>query len=153
MKHTKQIKSILKSFKHATDGIVYVFSTQRNMKIHLVLTLTVLFFSLIFKVEAYQLLFVLSSIMLVMCMELINTAIERVVDLVTEDYHPLAKIAKDVAAGAVLFSALFAFIVGVYVFLPYLLVAFSLEIPISIEFIVIFAVLAILMMLLLRIKK
>lgn len=140
----EQFRRILKSFSHATDGILYVFITQRNMKIHLGITILVLVFSFVFKVATYQLLFVLSSIALVMCMELVNTAVEKTVDLVTNEFHPLAKIAKDVAAGAVLFAAIFAFIIGLYVFLPYLFDLFSYDPAFSLESIIIGVVLLIL---------
>lgn len=141
----EQLKRIIKSFTHATEGILYVFTTQRNMKIHLGITILVLVCSFFFDVATYQLLFVLSSIALVMCMELVNTAVEKTVDLMTDEYHPLAKIAKDVAAGAVLFAAIFAFIIGLYVFLPYLLSMLEYDLPYPIESVIIVVVLCILL--------
>lgn len=141
----EQLKRIIKSFTHATEGILYVFTTQRNMKIHLGITILVLVCSFFFDVATYQLLFVLSSIALVMCMELVNTAVEKTVDLMTDEYHPLAKIAKDVAAGAVLFAAIFAFIIGLYVFLPYLFSMLEYDLPYPIESVIIVVVLCILL--------
>jgi diacylglycerol kinase len=110
------IKDRLNSFSHAINGIKYVFATQKNMQIHFFLSVVALFLCAILKVSIVEVLFVLFAIVFVMVMELVNTAIERSVDLITSDFHPLAKIAKDVAAGAVLFAAIFAFIVGLYVF-------------------------------------
>jgi diacylglycerol kinase len=111
------IKDRLNSFSHAIKGIKYVFATQKNMQIHLFLSVVALFLCAFLKVSSIEVLLVLFSIVFVMVMELVNTAIERTVDLITSDFHPLAKIAKDVAAGAVLFAAIFAFIVGLYVFI------------------------------------
>jgi diacylglycerol kinase len=110
------IKDRLNSLSHAINGIKYVFATQKNMQIHLFVSVVALFLCAILKVSIVEVLFVLFAIVFVMVMELINTAIERTVDLITSGFHPLAKIAKDVAAGAVLFAAIFAFIVGLYVF-------------------------------------
>lgn len=127
----KELQRITKSFRHAFAGITYVFTSQRNMQIHLVVALSVLILSVLLQVPKVQLLLVFFSVVFVMCMELMNTAIERTVDLVTSDYHPLAKIAKDVAAGAVLFAAIFAFMIGLYVFTEPLLQLFSYQIPFS----------------------
>jgi diacylglycerol kinase (ATP) len=147
----KRSKRVFKSFKYALEGISYVFSTQNNMRIHLWVAIAVLILSLILDVPAYQLLLVFFSIVFVMCMELINTAIEKTVDLYTSEFHPLAKIAKDVAAGAVLFAAIFAFIIGVYVFADPLLALFSYKLTVPLDRYMILLFLSIL--LLLRLKK
>lgn len=138
------------SFKFAFEGITYVLSTQNNMRIHVVVAFIALILSIILDVPQYQLLLVFFSIVFVMCMELINTAIEKTIDLMTTEYHPLAKIAKDVAAGAVLFAAIFAFIIGVYVFTRPLLALFSYELTFPLERFLLVVVFSILLLLWLK---
>jgi diacylglycerol kinase len=111
---------LLKSFRYAIEGLKYVVITQRNMRIHFITALVVLFLSLCLPLSKLEILILFISITLVLFGELINTSIETVVDMVTKEYHPLAKIAKDVAAGAVFLTAGLAFIVGTSIFFPYL---------------------------------
>jgi len=103
------------------EGFLFGIKTQRNMRIHLVIAAIVLLCCYAFRISRTELLFVLLSISMVITCELINTAIEKAVDTATQEYNPTAKIAKDVAAGAVLFSALNAAAVGIIVFGPKLL--------------------------------
>lgn len=114
------VTKVLKSFRYALDGLRYTAITQRNMRIHFVVALAVLLVSLYLPVSKFEVLVLFVSIVLVLFAELLNTAIEAIVDLVTEEYHPLAKVAKDVAAGAVLLTAGLAVMVGISVFYPYL---------------------------------
>jgi diacylglycerol kinase len=86
------------------------------MKIHAVLALIALALALVLRLSTVELLFVMLSIAVVIIAELLNTAIEKTVDLAMPDWHPTAKIAKDVAAAAVFVAAVFAFAVGVVVF-------------------------------------
>jgi undecaprenol kinase len=109
-------KSFLSSFGFAAEGIRYAMTTQRNMKVHGVAALLVVLAAIVLGVSSIQWLFLLLSITLVLTAELFNTALEAVVDLVSLDIHPLAKAAKDTAAGAVLLTAAFAVIVGIVVF-------------------------------------
>ena len=101
-KHKTTAQTITKSFGHAFDGIFAGFE-ERNMKIHCTMAVLVVFFGLI------------------MGLELVNTALEAVVDLVTKEYQPLAKRAKDTAAGAVLIAAIMAAAAGLIIFIPRLL--------------------------------
>ncbi|MDK2888142.1 MAG: diacylglycerol kinase [Thermoanaerobacter sp.] len=114
--------SFRKSFGYALAGLAYALRTQPNMRFHLLAALVVVVAALWLRIEERDFLLVLLAITLVMMAEMFNTALERVVDLCTGRYHPLAKIAKDVAAGAVLLAALNSLIVGLVVFYPYLLV-------------------------------
>ncbi len=114
------VKKVLKSFRYALEGLKYTVVTQRNMRIHLVVALAVLLVSLYLPLQKMEVLILFVAITLVLFAELINTAIEAVVDMVTSEYHPLAKIAKDVSAGATLLTAGLAVIVGISVFYPYL---------------------------------
>lgn len=111
-----KIKKVVDSFNYAIDGILYAVRTQRNMRIDMVAALIVLtacFFTSLSKVE---LLVIIISIAMVVSAELMNTAIECTVDMSANYYHPLAKIAKNVAAGGVLVTAINSVIVGYVIF-------------------------------------
>lgn len=102
----------------AVQGIVYALKNERHMQFHLAATLMVLLVGWVLTLTPTQWLMVAFAITLVWVTELLNTAIETVVDLYTSHYHPLAKIAKDVAAGAVLVAAINALVVAMVIFLP-----------------------------------
>ena len=150
MKWLHDIKRIYQSFKYAFEGISYVIATERNMKVHISVALMVLILSFLLDIPRYQLLLVFFSIVFVMCMELINTALEKVVDLTTKEFHPIAKIAKDVAAGAVLFAAIFAFMIGVYVFTDPFLALLKLQPSFPIDRIIIVIMLSLLIAFILK---
>lgn len=111
-------RPIFQSFNYAIDGIVYVLRTQRNMRIHFSIAALVLLFSLALGVESTQFIILTIAIALVIISELFNTAIESAIDVTTNTYDPLAKIAKDVAAGAVLVSTIVAVTIGYLIFFP-----------------------------------
>lgn len=94
------------------------FNREQNLLIHICATVVVTIFGIIFKLKLYEWLLVYSMVTLVITSELINSSIELTVDLYTKKFHPLAMVAKDVAAGAVVVSAFTAICVGLYVFLP-----------------------------------
>ncbi|AGK97083.1 diacylglycerol kinase [Clostridium pasteurianum] len=111
-----KVKKVVDSFNYAIDGILYAVRTQRNMRIDMIsalLVLTACFFTDLSKVEV---LIVTITITMVISAEMINTAVECTVDMSANYYHPLAKIAKNVAAGAVLVTAVNAAIVGYIIF-------------------------------------
>ena len=110
-----------KSFSYALTGIKTALWTERNMRIHLIASIFVIGFSWYFSVSKLEWLFVIVAIGGMFSLELINTAIERVVDMVTEEYHPLAKQAKDLAAGAVFIYAVTAVVIGILIFFPHIL--------------------------------
>jgi len=112
--------NLLKSFKFAFEGIFHAFYHERNMRIHGLMALIVIFFAAYLKVRAEDWVILLLLIALVISLELVNTAVERVVDLKSPDVHPLAKQAKDVAAGAVLMMSIMSVIIGVCIFIKYL---------------------------------
>jgi diacylglycerol kinase len=105
-----------RSFRYAYEGIKYALDTQRNMKFHFCVAFLVLLAALLIHLPKTDILFILLAVTLMIVTELINTAVEKTVDLAMPDRHPLAKIAKDVAAASVLVSAGFAVIVGMIVF-------------------------------------
>jgi diacylglycerol kinase len=110
--------NLLASFRFAAAGIYYCMRTQRNMRIHVVVGAVALGLALWLDVARVEVALVAAVCTLVITMEMINTAIESAVDLYTHRRHPLAKIAKDVAAAAVLVSALNAVVVGALVLGP-----------------------------------
>lgn len=110
------MKRLVESFNHAIDGIIETARTQKNMKIHLVVAILVLVSCLFFDISKGEFLSIAIVITLVIVLELINTAIEAIIDMTTNYYHPLAKIAKNAAAGAVLVMAISSCIVGYIVF-------------------------------------
>ncbi|MCL5058586.1 MAG: diacylglycerol kinase family protein [Actinobacteria bacterium] len=113
--------SFLGSFVYAFRGIVWVAATQRNMKIHLAAAVAVLAAAVWFGLSPAETAVIVLAVALVMVAETINSAIEKVVDMVTGGYHPLARMAKDAAAGAVLLAAFFSAVVGALVLLPHII--------------------------------
>lgn len=111
----------LRSFGYALEGIFHVLRTQRNMKVHLAATLLVAAVGLFLRLSNAEWLSVSFAIFFVLAAECLNTAIEAIVDLVSPQHHPLAKIAKDCAAGAVLLAAMYSLVVAYFVFGPKLM--------------------------------
>lgn len=111
-----RVASPWRAFRHASDGILYATLTQRNMLIHLLAFATILALALGLHVGPTGLIALCFAGTLVVLSEMLNTAVEAIVDLVTPHYHPLARVAKDVGAGATFVAALNAVVVGVVVF-------------------------------------
>lgn len=116
MTEGSQRSTLLESFSYAFQGLVHVFRHQRNMQIHFGLSFLVLVASLFFGLNRLELVAVFFAISLVLIAEMLNTALEAAIDLVTSSYDPKAKIAKDVAAGAVLVAAINSLVVAYFVF-------------------------------------
>ena len=112
----RKSRTLLESFIYAISGIAYSLKTQRNMRIHFVMAGIVMLFGLLFRLSPLEMALVFFTISFVIICEMINTSIEATIDLFTKEYHPLAKIGKNVAAGAVLIAALNAIIVGYLIF-------------------------------------
>lgn len=110
--------SLAASFRHAFEGIFTCIRHERNMKIHCCMAILVVFGGTVLRISLREWIECLILFGLVMSLEMVNTAVESVVDLVTDEYRPLAKKAKDVAAGAVLISAIMAAIIGCIIFVP-----------------------------------
>lgn len=110
------IRSLAKSFRYAWQGISYCVKNERNMRIHLSVTIVVSFFAYFYKVTKAELIVLLFCFGFVIASEAVNTAIEALVNLGSPQYSTYAKIAKDVAAGAVLVSAITAAITGIIIF-------------------------------------
>lgn len=116
---------LLKAFKCAGSGFLQVFVTQRNMKIHVVFALVAVILGFVLSIPLSSWLAIIICIGLVFVAECLNTALESVVDLVSPEYHPLAKRAKDCAAAGVLVTAFLALIVGTIVYVSAAVSIFS----------------------------
>lgn len=111
-----KIKNLIDSFNYAVTGILMAMKTEKNLRIHYLMSIVVIIFSLFFDFSRLEFMILLFAISLVIVTEMINTAIEKTIDIITKKYHPLAKIAKDISAGAVLISAINAVVVGYLLF-------------------------------------
>jgi diacylglycerol kinase (ATP) len=108
--------SLVESFNYAVEGVIHVLRTHRNMRLHFAAAIVVLVLALVFGLERLELMGLLLSIAFVLVAEMINSAIEAAIDLATSSFDPLAKLAKDIAAGAVLIASINAIVVGYLVF-------------------------------------
>ncbi len=113
------------SFKYAIEGIIFAVRFNQNLWFHFAAAIVVIILSLIFRVTPFEKGILGVMILLVICAEMINTAIEEMTDLIVKEHRQEAKIAKDVAAGMVLLTAMGSVIVGILIFLPYFLRLFS----------------------------
>ncbi|MEH7236063.1 diacylglycerol kinase family protein [Bacillus sp. JJ1562] len=111
---------LIKSFSYALQGLREAFFSERNLQIHFLFSLIVVICGFFFQITNVEWMVILLLIGGMFSIELMNTAVEKVVDLVTSEFHPLAKKAKDISAGAVLIYAIISVIVGLIIFLPYL---------------------------------
>lgn len=118
----KGINRLVKSFTYAFDGLKYAFKYEQNILVHTLATILVIIAGIFFKISLTEWLVLALIIGLVIATELINTSIEATIDLITKEVHPLAKVAKDTAAAAVLVFGLTAIVIGCIIFLPKILV-------------------------------
>lgn len=109
-------RSLLWSFNYAIEGIVYALRTQRNMRLHAAAAIVVLAASLFFRIGRLEFISIIFAVSFVFVTELANTALEAAVDVATQSFDPLAKVAKDVAAGAVFVASVNAVVIGYIVF-------------------------------------
>jgi diacylglycerol kinase (ATP) len=108
--------SLIDSFNYAFEGIIHVLRTQRNLRIHFAIAFVVIITALIVNVTKLELIVLLIAIAFVLIAEMINTAVEAAIDIATTSFDPMAKLAKDIAAGAVLIASVNAIAVGYLVF-------------------------------------
>lgn len=111
-------RTFLDSFRYAFEGVATVFKEEKNMRFHVFSAITVIILSFFLSLSLQEWLWMLLVSFLVLVMEIWNTVIENTIDLISPDYHPLAKKAKDMAAAAVLFTSIFSLIVGAIILLP-----------------------------------
>ena len=118
MNPKQQCKKLINSFKYALEGFVSSFKTERNMKIHVLAMVLVTIAGVYVKLSLVEWCFIAVAISLVLGAELFNTAIETIVDMVSPEKNPKAKLAKDISAAAVLVLAIGAAVVGLTIFIP-----------------------------------
>ena len=115
----KTSKNLLISFKYAFSGIYYVLKTSRNFRIQLIFALTSLIIGFLLQISLSNYAILVATIMSVLILEIFNTSIESIVDLVVKkEFSSLAKISKDTSAGAVLLASINSVIIAVYIFFP-----------------------------------
>ncbi len=120
----KGIGRFFRSFKYSVDGLIYALKYEQSIIIHAIATVSVIILGLVFHINRLEWILVLLAIGIILGAELLNTAIEAVVDMVTLEIHPLAKIAKDTASGAVFVLSIVAAAIGLVVFIPYIIALF-----------------------------
>ena len=118
MDNNQKRSPLYKSFGYAFEGIFNTIKDERNIKIHLVVTTLVVIFGFILKISLSEWFVCILLFAIIIPLELVNTAVEAVVDLASKDYNPLAKKAKDAAAGAVLVAAILSAVIGGIIFFP-----------------------------------
>lgn len=117
-------RTFIDSFRYAFEGVSTAFREEKNMRFHIFSALAVIIISLFLSLSIQEWLWILLVSFLVIIMEILNTVIENTVDLVSPDYHPLAKKVKDMAAAVVLFTSIFSLIVGMIILLPKIITIF-----------------------------
>ncbi len=120
-------KKLKKSFGYALTGIWYALKSDQNLRIHFVVAYLVILASIYFHVNPFEMGILGVMILLVITTEMINTAIEKMVDLITKEHREEAKIAKDVSSGMVLVTAVGSVIVGILIFVPHILQLFQVQ--------------------------
>ena len=115
----KTSNNVLKSFRYAFSGISYVLKTSRNFKIQLIFAATSLIIGFLLQISQINFVILIATIMSVLILEILNTSIESIVDLVVKkEFSSLAKISKDTSAGAVLLASINSVIIAIYIFVP-----------------------------------
>lgn len=112
--------AFFKSFVYAWNGLIYAIRTQRNARVHALIGCVAIALGIWLQISPVEFAMVFVAITGVFIAEMFNTVAEACVDLITDQYHPLARIAKDVAAGAVLFNAMLSVVIGLFVYMPHL---------------------------------
>jgi len=118
MQRDKGIKRTINSFKYAFNGLIDTYRTEQSVWIYIPVSLLVILAGFLLKISTFEWLIIILILGIILSLELINTALEAVVDLATEKYHPLAKKAKDTVSAAVLVFAITAVIIGLIIFIP-----------------------------------
>jgi len=115
----KTSRNVLISFKYAFNGISYVLKTSRNFKIQLIFAVTILIIGFLLEISKSNYVILIATIMSVLILEILNTSIESIVDMVVKkEFSSLAKISKDTSAGAVLLASINSVIIALYIFVP-----------------------------------
>lgn len=122
------MSSFINNVKFANAGIRYFFQTEKNGRIQAIVSCMILVASWFFEINRIEWCLVIFCIALIVSLEMVNTALERVCAMLSTEYHPMVKIIKDVAAGAVWWASIFCSIIGIIIFMPYVIEFFHLHI-------------------------
>jgi len=117
----KGIKRFFNSVHYSVAGLRYAYKNEQSMTIHISMTLTIVILGILLHITRLEWVICIFLLGMIMATELINTALEAVVDLITQEYHPLAKVAKDTASAAVFIFSIIAAIIGLLIFVPHLI--------------------------------
>jgi len=115
----EDIKELSRSFFHAVDGFLYVIKKERNFQIEIIFGIFIVVLIFIFNVKNWEAIILILAVTGVLMMELANTVIERIVDMLKPKIHPYARLIKDIMAAAVLIASLIAIVISVIIFYPY----------------------------------
>jgi len=116
-----RIKRLLKSFKYAISGLVKIFKEEQNLRIQFFLGLLAMCFAYFFKIEKIEFLLIIFSVGLVILMETINSAVERIADILKPRINNYIKEIKDITAAAVMIASIISLIIGIIIFYPYVI--------------------------------
>ena len=119
------VKDVLHKFKYSFQGFIYCYTHETSFIFETIGIVAIIVCGIIFEITFMQWIFALISMLLIMEIEFLNTAIEATVDLVTQEYHPLAKVAKDCGSAATCMATFMAIIVNAIIFLPYIISLFK----------------------------
>ena len=122
MNPKQECKKLINSFRYAIEGFISSFKTERNMKIHVLAMIIVIVLGIYVKLNTIEWCFITFAIALVIGAELFNTTIETIVDMISPQKNPKAKLAKDISAAAVLVLAIGAAIIGAIIFIPKIMI-------------------------------
>ena len=111
-----KVKELIDSFNYAISGILAALKLEKSLRIHYIAAIVVVIASTLFNLSRIEFMILLFAVVLVVILEMVNTAIEKTVDMITKEYHPLARVVKDISAGAVLIATFNAAIVGYLLF-------------------------------------
>jgi diacylglycerol kinase len=125
MERKSGLAKFIAGFGFAFSGLWYALRTQVNMKVHITLGILAIVLGIVLRISAVEFAIIILTISGVLTLEMLNTVIELCVDLASPEYHPLAKRAKDAAAGAVLLSAILSIVIALFIFGPHLWALFS----------------------------
>ncbi|OGY42146.1 MAG: hypothetical protein A2Y67_02065 [Candidatus Buchananbacteria bacterium RBG_13_39_9] len=118
-----RFRELRKSFSYAWAGISRVFGEEQNFRIHIFIAVIVIAFALIIQIQIWEFIFLLIIISLILILEIINSILERLLDLIKPRLHTYVKDIKDMTAGIVLIAAVTAILIGILIFFPYLIKA------------------------------
>ena len=120
-----KMEGFIKSFKYAFQGVLSALKCERNIKIHYIAMILVIFFGITLKISKLEWIICIILFGLIISLEMVNTAIEKIVDMITKEKNNDAKVIKDISAGAVLILAICSAIIGIVIFFPKVMLFFK----------------------------